>query len=660
MMSDLKTASILVAAILLAASVADARADPLAPQDSVGQTEAAPPAESRADAEVLLWTIQTQDVDYGNRFMTTQQHHIRLKVLTVRGVSQHGTVSIPVLEGTRLTDVAARTVSPDGSTHEVTPQEIHDQVLVRAHGLSVRRRSFAFPTVVPGSILDYSFRVTRETSAFSYFALLPIQLDIPVRRVELEFMPIIGREYAIRPSAHVGTIGPLVSTRPGHYTTTVTNVPAHEDEALAPSDFATRLWILGYYPVARGNMGLYWDAVRGTVDGQLQRYWEPPGFFFKTTRDVIAGARTDTEKIQLLDEFLRSSIRNVEALPESAAALRAGFKANDRPWDALRKHLGTPYDIDMLMYLMARHAGLSPLRVYTTGRWNPFFDREHESGFMLTSLRIAFRQPEGLFFASPASPELPLGWLPDDEEGQLLFLPDAPADMFEAANVMPPESSRLVRNAELELAADGSAKARVRIAATGHAAMDWTRRLGHLTLTEQLDRIQTDLQARLPGALVRDVVLEPARDRLAAFSLSYAVALPLYASAAGRRLLVPPFFFQTGRGGRLTADARRHPLAIDYASTECDTVRIRVPANLRFEITDVQPPVPLPWGRFETTIETDRDGRSLLAVRRMRIGEGRLRVFPPFVYPAARAAFGQIAQREAQVVVLSPHADPAR
>lgn len=646
-----KPVSLLIAATLLVGSGTAAHAEKWAELDPSALSDTASVVEPHADAEVLLWSIETQDVDFGTEFVTTQEHHVRIKIYTARGASEHGTVSLPMLESAKLSNVSARTLSPDGVVREVTPREIHDQVVVRTHGLRVRSRSFAFPGAVPGSILDYSYRLTVEGQSGSYYQLLPIQLDIPVRKVELEFVPIVGQEYAIRPSVALGHVSALTTNRPGHYVATITDIPAYHPEVSAPSDFATRLWILGYYTIARGDMKLYWDYWGRAYRSVLQHYSEPPRFFLETTRDVVAGATSDREKIQRLNAFLERSVRNVATLPDSAAALRAGFKPNDRPWDALKKRLGTAYDIEMLMYLMARQLDLSPLLVYTTGRWNPFFDRDHESAFMLTSFRIAFRQPEGLLFASPAWPELPLGWLPDDEEGQLLFLPTSPDEMFEVARSMPPDSSRQERRADVELASDGSAEVRVKLSATGHEALDWSRDFDGRSPAERLERIQSDLRLRLPEAVVHDVDLGPPPEWPASFALSFAVSLPHYATAAGRRLLVPPFFFQNGRLAQFTADTRRSALAIDHACIERDSVRIHLPENLRFEVGAAVPATPLPWGRCETAIQTDEGGRTLVAVRTLRVGEDRLRVFPTFVYPATKLAFEAIARADQQVVI---------
>lgn len=152
-----RTAIVLAALVPFTSAQGQTRQSPDSTSDSTVVTT------PQADAEVLLWTIRTQDVDYGARFQTTQEHHVRIRILTARGASELGTVSLPMLESAKLTNVEARTISPDGTTRVVVPREIHDQVLLRTRDFRVRTRSFAFPGVVTGSILDYAFATPATT-----------------------------------------------------------------------------------------------------------------------------------------------------------------------------------------------------------------------------------------------------------------------------------------------------------------------------------------------------------------------------------------------------------------------------------------------------------------------------------------------------------------
>jgi hypothetical protein len=78
--------------------------------------------------------------------------HVRIKVFTDKGAEDVGDIAIQYYKDDKLKGLKAQTITPDGKKHEVKGGDIHS----REFG-SQREKTFAFPAVVPGSILEYKY-----------------------------------------------------------------------------------------------------------------------------------------------------------------------------------------------------------------------------------------------------------------------------------------------------------------------------------------------------------------------------------------------------------------------------------------------------------------------------------------------------------------------
>jgi Domain of Unknown Function with PDB structure (DUF3857) len=125
---------------------------PVAPADLALK---APIVEPDADAEAIFWDIR---VDDGGENDLVLSHYIRIKIFTERGREQESKIDIPFLSGTKIKDVAARTINPDGSIVELAKEDVVEKTVVKLSGLKLRTKSFAFPAIEPGAIIEYKWK----------------------------------------------------------------------------------------------------------------------------------------------------------------------------------------------------------------------------------------------------------------------------------------------------------------------------------------------------------------------------------------------------------------------------------------------------------------------------------------------------------------------
>ncbi|HEY3135446.1 MAG TPA: DUF3857 domain-containing protein, partial [Blastocatellia bacterium] len=144
--------------VCLALTVARAFAgDDWKPIDPAQLALKAPVVEKDADAEAIFWEVHINDAGEDLVF----SHYIRIKVFTERGKESQGKIDIPYRGKNRVTDIAGRTIKPDGSIIELKKDAIFERTIVKAGEFKVKAKSFAMPAVEPGVIIEYRWKEVR-------------------------------------------------------------------------------------------------------------------------------------------------------------------------------------------------------------------------------------------------------------------------------------------------------------------------------------------------------------------------------------------------------------------------------------------------------------------------------------------------------------------
>src|SRR6185369_7845515 len=145
--------------------------------------------EPNADAEAIFWDIR---IDDGGENDLVLNHYVRIKIFTERGRDQYSKIDIPYLSGIKIKDVAARTIMPDGSIVELLKDDIIEKTVVKVSGLKLRTKTFAFPGIEPGAIIEYKWKEVRSNSSADNMRL-QFQRDIPVQAVTYRIKPMKDR-----------------------------------------------------------------------------------------------------------------------------------------------------------------------------------------------------------------------------------------------------------------------------------------------------------------------------------------------------------------------------------------------------------------------------------------------------------------------------------
>ncbi|MGH9789368.1 MAG: DUF3857 domain-containing protein [Candidatus Acidiferrales bacterium] len=148
----LRRPALLVVTILLTALPAAAAKDEWLPITDEERQLKEVPGNPGAPAVLLYRHVETDDVD------AVERHYYRIKILTEEG-RKYADVELAYWKGIPwVEEVKARLARPDGTMAEFQGK-IFEKVLAKHKGVSILAKTFTFPEVEVGSILEYRYKM---------------------------------------------------------------------------------------------------------------------------------------------------------------------------------------------------------------------------------------------------------------------------------------------------------------------------------------------------------------------------------------------------------------------------------------------------------------------------------------------------------------------
>jgi hypothetical protein len=658
-------------ALACLAAPAAARGDkdwkPVAPAEI---SLAAPVVEKDADAEALFWEVRVADEAEYSGPRTVLQHYIRIKIFNERGRESQSKVDIlaPKVGGReiKISDIAGRTIKPDGTVVELKKEDIFERTIVKGSGIKVKAKSFAMPGVEPGSIIEYRWREVRGDT-LSQYDRLEFSRDIPVQHVKYYVKPISNPyfNYGMRARTFNGENTPFQKEKDGYFSTSMSNVPAFREEPYMPPQYSVRPWMLVYYTEDRKlDPARFWTQYGRDVYESSKSEMKVGDEVRRKAAEVAGDAATPEQKIERLFEFCRTQIKNLyDDASGLTAEQRAKAKENKSPADTLKRGVGTGRDIDMLFAALAVASGFDARVVNLADRGDTFFDPSFPDAYFIRTYDIAVKVGDAWRFYDPASTHVPFGMLRWQEEGQQALLSDPKEATFVLTPVSGPEKSLEKRQAAFKLSDDGTLEGDVRIEYTGHLAADLKEYNDDDSPAEREETLREKIKSRLPGAEITDVRVEGVSDGSKPFVYSFRVRMPGYAQRTGKRLFFQPAFFQKGLGPRFPTAGRRHEVYFHYPWSEEDTVEFALPEG--FALDNAEAPAPFAGGdltKYEPTAGITKDGRTLVYRRKFHFGKGggSLLRFPVTSYQQLKGYFDQVSKQDGHTIALRQGAAAAK
>jgi hypothetical protein len=586
------------------------------------------------------------------------KHYVRIKVFNERGRDSQSKVELPYYGNHQIKDIAARVVKPDGTIVELKKDDVFDRTVVKVSGLKVKVKSFALPSVEPGSIVEYRWREWHPGGSADGLRL-SYQREIPVRQVSYFIRPFMGMRY--RP-VNMGDAR-FEKDKDGFSRLTMTNMPAFREEPRMPPEDSVRSWVFLYYSDDKKmDSEQYWKDAGKKYYEALKDQIKPNDEVKAAIAGIVGDAKTDAEKLQRIYDFCRTKIKNVT---DDASGLspdeRAKLKDNKSPSDTLKRGQGTGSDIDFLFAALARAAGFDARVALSGNNDDFFFDRTFMHYSFLGSFFVAVKAGDAWQFFSPAETYAPYGMLGWSEEGQDVLVTDAKEPIWVRGLVPGPEKSVERRTGKFKLSEDGTLEGDVKIEYTGHLADEKKEYNDDDSPAEREKTVVDAWKARM-GAEITDLKIENVTDPVKPFVYTFHVRVPAYATRTGKRLFLQPAFFQKGLSPLFPTTERRHEVYFHYPWSEEDRVEITFPEG--FALDNAESPGGFSGGdlsKYEPTAGITKDGHTLVYTRKFYFGKGgdnTLR-FPVNTYPTLKQYFDEVSKHDGHTIALKQGAATA-
>ena len=575
------------------------------------------PGSSGADAIQLYYANFIDDTEQ------TEFYYQRIKILNEKG-NRHADVEIVVPPEASINGLKARTIHPDGKIIEFTGKPFQKTV-VKSRGVKVLAKTFTMPEVTVGSIIEYKYKIQWPFIITDNYWI--IQHNLYTVKESFRMKPYSGRlegfesgfQVAATYSHMPGNVNKPVQ-KGGGFELDLENMPAFEAEGYMPPEENYKPQMRFFYvaPNAATTEKFWQEADRDWNDA-VERFIGNHGEIRQAAAEAI-GNEADPEK-KLRKIYARAQqIRNLsyERERNEQEQKKEHLKDNQNAADVLARGTGYKTQITRLFVAMARSAGFEAGIVRVGNRKERFFDRNVLSRRQLNA-EIAVVNVAGKdVYLDPGTRFCPYGnlrWMYTSVDGLKL---DKKGGTFVTAPPAPYDQAMTRRTADVILAPDGTLSGAITVKFEGGEALE--HRLDELDSDDAARKkdLEDELRRWLaPGANINLKKVEgwdsPDQPLIATFD----VAVPSYASAAGKRLLVPAYLFQSKQFDAFKHAERQFPVYFPYAFGEMDRVSIAVPAGYTLESAPQQQMATLSYAAYQNLVQFD--GKLIVTQRILQV-----------------------------------------
>jgi transglutaminase-like putative cysteine protease len=374
-------------------------------------------------------------------------------------------------------------------------------------------------------------------------------------------------------------------------------------------------------------------------------------------RSLTEGAKDDLGRIRAIAHF-------VQGLQYISIDIGVGRGNGYRPHsatDVLRKAYGDCKDKANLMRTLLKAVNITafPVAIYSG---DPTYVREEwaspgQFNHCIVAIKVGDEidlptvikhdRLGRLLIFDATDESTPVGDLPEEEQGSFALLVAGDQGMLMRMPVMPPETSRLERQADVTLTADGGIIASLKERSTGQTAVSERRAMHGLSASEYRQLIERWISRGATSAKVSKV--EPTDEKTEnRFALDVEFSAAMYGQVMQDRLIVfKPAIVSRRESLFLTEATRKYPIVLDSRAFS-ETVRVKLPAG--FEVDELPDALKLQtsFGTYATSYEVKNNKLVFSRVLTLRAG-----TIPSEQYAAVRSFFEKIRAAEQSPVVLA-------
>lgn len=614
----------------------------------------------KAPAAALLWhdryAIETPT---GEPVQTLIQRHAVLLVRNQAGIDDWGSVRIVMDEDSEIEHFAARTISPTGQVTPVDPAHVFDDD-ARFGERGRRVRSFRFPRVEIGSLLEYTYTIRMQ----GYYSLLDSWPPEELYTVDYQMELLTSRHVEMEARLHNANRR-FEQEKAGSKTRlrlALRDIPADETSDFTPHWTARRPWW-----EARVKRFLWRHS-----DFPVTQTWRDTYRFIAEdlyTRDdeLFAGFDLSLDDDECGDAVRCKATRALSLVRERAemGSLADGFHEVRPVKKVLAEGRANSFEKAVLLFGVLDDADVDARFAVLPRRFERKVDKRAPNRQAMSHVVLYLPRQAGLdeeLWIDPSCEWCSLGELPDwsrDVETLVIGFEEKAFQRKEGlaewrvATGKPAPPTRQVHRYQAKLDEDGDLHVELTIEDQGAHA--WRRRRNTRADSDEEARRRAETRAKEAISTARLVRFDrPSCDRAAGRCLHrYEYVLPAYATPDAGEWLLPLGVMHTFYDDRLAKKKRDHDIVAREADEVLVELTVTLPAGLELERLRKRDPVESALGRFAFEMELIPGG--FRARRTLAIVPG---VHPKSSYDDARRPLEASRDVRSMVLTLVPAAAP--
>jgi hypothetical protein len=587
---------------------------------------------------------------------SSENHYYRVKIFTDEG-KKYADVEVPFLKGLdNVQGIRARTIHPDGQVVEFDGQ-VYEKLIVKVGGFRVLAKTFSLPDVSPGSIIEYRYRIQRD-SGLVYGATWSVQGEIYTKRAHFAYKPYQGvvREALIWRAVHLPANVKPERQKDGSFALEVSEVAGlPKEEYGLPEDDLRGHVEFTYTDIERSNNAdEFWNKV-------AKKWADEQDHFIGKHSEVRQAAEqavspNDPPETKLRKLYARAQqVHNTQEETDKTAQeeKRENLKDNSNAADVLKHGSGTAFDINRLFVGLAQAAGFEAGIVWLAPRNQAMFDKSLQDEKELEDQIAWVHAGDKDYFVDPATALCPFDMLPWYEDSVTGLRPTKQGAAWMAVPGTPGPKSATERSAQLVFEDDGWLVGPFVARFTGQRALQYRQDTRNEDEAGKRKFILNEVKYWFPMNAKFEVTSITGWDKLdEPIEVKGSLRLPGMFQSAGRRLLMPMGLYEAGRPQLFEHTSRQQPVYFPFAYEDSDDITVRLPQMLRVETIPVAQNVD-PGGGLHYEISAKQEGDTIHFQRKLVVG-GIL--YQVGYYGGIRKFFGTAKADDDQQAVLQPQA----
>lgn len=519
----------------------------------------------------------------------------RIKVLKDAG-EKYADVEVELRRGRMLKELAARTIHPDGTIFDYKGKPF-EKTVFKTRGLSHTVAAFTLPNVTIGSIIEYRYVLGLPPHVVDQISAWPIQQDLFTLKEDLRFrayqgvveVPTERKRGTPRSQVSYTYVNQVDPTPPEETNDNLvhmelTNVPPFEREEYMPpeDEFKTELYFY-YGGRETASPETFWDEWARIESEYKEKFIGNFREVGQRAAQAIGGESDPEKKLRRL-YAASQQIRNLSYERERTEQERKkeNLKQNRNAADVLEHGYGSATDINYLFVALARTAGYDADVLQVSDRSQRFFNKMVLSLAQFDATIATVKLNGKDVILDPGTIYCPFGMVRwGYTAAQAMRFTRSGAQFLTTPDPAPSVTNR---KAVVSLSSDGSIQGEVSLEIGEEEALE--HRLDALKTDEagRRKQLEDELQSWLPeGAAVKMQESSGWKASDQPLTARFNIAIPSFASLAGKRLLVPSLLFNTLQKNVFTSDYRRYPISFPYPFGENDEVIVKLPAGYSME-----------------------------------------------------------------------------